>query len=236
MVRMTDLLNKAKKQKETQEPQPPAPEQEKPVVEESSELLDRLSKETPRPQPKTEDIEQRPAPSFPRPQQSSTPAPAHAADDEKVIKLYFDAIEEAQSIFESYRSSGTVNRHNVMNIATVIRNHIISGSREFLRLFHEIDCLESYIYYNAVNVSMLSVMLGIIYSYDKSSLLDLAVLGLLHDIDLIKSKAIINKPDKLSDEELKSIKRHPLNAATLVDSAFKFEKEKVDGILQQVSP
>ncbi|MBL7198469.1 MAG: HD domain-containing protein [Candidatus Omnitrophica bacterium] len=153
-------------------------------------------------------------------------------DEEESRRLYFSSIEAMKNIFEAYKAGGEINKDNVINIGRKIVNNILSGSQSLLKLFHELDSLEEYNYYNAVNVSILSVEIGITYKYNKLTLLDLAVIGLLHDMDLIKSKHITDKPEKLSNKELEEIKKHPLNAAIFVDNAFNFSEKMINAILQ----
>ena len=236
MVRMTDLLKKAKKlgaKKELpplekkrsplSEEKPHIPKEEpiKPTVPggepvEFSKLLLEKAKESPA---EKEDVTHK----FMK---------ASIPDEKETKELYFEVIEFVKSMFNTYKNDGNINRDDMMNTGHKIVNNVIAGPREILKLFHELDSPELYREYNALNVSILSVEIGIAYKYNKSILLDLAIVGLLHDMDLIKSKKIIDKPEKLHEKELEAIKKHSLNLATFTDNAFNFKEERIKAILQ----
>lgn len=157
---------------------------------------------------------------------------SYIPDEEETKKLYLEAIEVVKKTFGIYKDGGKIEIEDTLNSGRKIVNNIILGSRQLLKLFHESDSLEFYTYYNAVNVSVLSVEIGIAYNYNKSTLLDLAMVGLLHDMDLVRNKDVIDKPEKLDEDRIKEIKKHPLNVALYVDNAFNFSKEKVNAVLQ----
>jgi HD-GYP domain-containing protein (c-di-GMP phosphodiesterase class II) len=154
------------------------------------------------------------------------------SDEEESKRTYFSSVEDIKNIFLAYNAGKEINKSDVVNIARKIVNNISTGSQTLLQLFHEIDKPEEYHYYNAVNVCILSVEIGIAYKLPKPALSDLAMIGLLHDMDLIKNKHITDKPSELSKQELEEIKKHPLNAAIFVDNAFKFSEKMITAILQ----
>lgn len=153
-------------------------------------------------------------------------------DEEEIKKLYFESIASIRKIFNGYKDGAAIDEKEIMDMANKLVNNIMLGSRTLLKLFHESDSLELYIYYNAVNVAILSIEIATAYNHNKSSLINLAVIGLLHDMGLMKNKDIIDTPKKLADKELNLIKQHPLNIAAFVDNALKLTKEVVNGILQ----
>ncbi len=226
MVRMTDLLKKAQQKMETKRGAPSSYTAKnhtslkgKPAEDRSVEFSQMLLGRTKGGALKKEDIAQ-------KVMEVSLP------NEEETKKLYLACVDGIKNIFEAYKKGDKLNKDEIVNIGRKIVNDIISGSQLLLRLLHELDSLELYRYYNAVNVSILSVEIGISFKYNKSELLDLAIVGLLHDLDLIKNQDITDKSDKLSKEELEEIKKHPLNAAIFVDNAFKFSEAMVSAILQ----
>ncbi len=82
-----------------------------------------------------------------------------------------------------------------------------------LRMFDE------YTYSHNVNVSALSVALGLQIGLDEKQIKDLALAALLHDIGKMKiPKEVLNKPGRLTDEEFKIMKLHaPLGAKIIKD-------------------
>lgn len=228
MVRMTDLFKKAKKQLEGREgqsskdesPTPATSEKEEAPEKVQVEFLKLLSPETKEPLLGKEAV-------------SRTFMKASIPDTEETKKLYFEAVEFVKKIFTAYKDIDTLNMDEVINMAEEIVNNILLGGRVLLRLTHELDSpSEDYSYYDAVNVSILCVEMGAVYKYNKSVLLDLAVIGLLHDMSLRKMEHIIDKNEKLTEEELIEMRKHPLNIANYLRENFSIKEEIVHGILQ----
>lgn len=77
-----------------------------------------------------------------------------------------------------------------------------------INLFKEAD---SYTYTHSINVALLAMLIGKWMRYGEEMLDALMLAGLLHDIGKMKiSTKILNKPDKLTDEEFEEIKKHPV--------------------------
>lgn len=83
-------------------------------------------------------------------------------------------------------------------------NHKIIGC---INLFKYAD---SYTYTHSVNVSLLCMLIGKWMRYGDQMIESLMIAGLLHDIGKMKiDPKVLNKPDKLTDEEFEEIKKHP---------------------------
>lgn len=152
--------------------------------------------------------------------------------EEEAKKLYYDALEFTKKTFTIYKETNTINHGEVNSFCQKIVNTLLVGAGTLLKLFHELDSEEFFLYHNAVNVSILSVELGMVFKYNKTALQDLALVGLLHDIELIKHEDVIKTARKLSAEEMAKIREHSLNAATFLDRAANFKDEMVTAILQ----
>lgn len=70
---------------------------------------------------------------------------------------------------------------------------------------------ENYTYNHSVNVALLGKLIGKWMKYKPEKIHDIMMAGLLHDIGKMKiSRSIIDKPDKLTDEEFEEVKHHSL--------------------------
>ncbi len=78
---------------------------------------------------------------------------------------------------------------------------------------------DEYLVYHPVNVSFLSVELGVGLGWEKANLCDLAVAALLHDLGSTKVSALLNRPERLKDIDLEKIKSHPFAGAELLQLA-----------------
>lgn len=87
---------------------------------------------------------------------------------------------------------------------------ITAGNKDLLRY-----CLvdyshpDDYIYYHAVNVSIISLEIGVSLCYDRSRLIELGIGAFVHDIGIIKYLDIINKAAVLKSDDFAKVKEHP---------------------------
>ena len=94
-------------------------------------------------------------------------------------------------------------------------------------LANSIDAKDTYTMGHSERVAKYSIEIGKIMNLSDKDLKNLYIGALLHDIGKIGiSEAIINKPDKLTNEEFQQIKTHPSRGAMIIEPA-KFLKEKV---------
>lgn len=76
---------------------------------------------------------------------------------------------------------------------------------------------DSYTYAHSINVALLSTLIGKWMKFGPQTLDNLMLAGLFHDIGKMRiDKNILNKPDKLSDEEFEEIKKHPVYSYELL--------------------
>ena len=94
-------------------------------------------------------------------------------------------------------------------------------------LANSIDAKDTYTMGHSERVAKYSVEIGKKMELSDEELKNLYIGALLHDIGKIGiPEAIINKTDKLTNEEFQEIKTHPTRGATIIEPA-KFLKEKV---------
>ncbi len=75
----------------------------------------------------------------------------------------------------------------------------------------EISTADIYTFAHSIDVCAFSVFMGLNYGYKKKALLKLGIGSILHDLGKTKvSLEILNKPDKLTDDEMEEIKNHPV--------------------------
>jgi HD-GYP domain-containing protein (c-di-GMP phosphodiesterase class II) len=86
---------------------------------------------------------------------------------------------------------------------------------------------------HSVNSAIIALIGGYQLKLDKAQLRHLGMAGLLHDIGMMKiPKNILNKTGKLSDEEYKIIKSHPITAFKEMNAAGIFNQVVLDAVLQ----
>lgn len=105
------------------------------------------------------------------------------------------------------------------------------------QVFDEIDLFkqmrimktkDDYLFTHSVNVSLLCILIGRWLKCDNATIKNLGIAGLLHDIGKIYIKdEILNKPDKLTNEEFEVMKKHPLLGYNLVVSNDQFSNSEI---------
>ncbi len=141
------------------------------------------------------------------------------------IKGIFVNLEEGSGLTEK-------NFNDVTKLVDEIVDEIIA-SRELVVNMIDLKVFDDYTFYHSVNVTVLSLVVGVALSLNKTQLYKLGLAALLHDIGKVFiPKKLLNKPSKLEKEEYELIKTHPYKG-------YKYLKEKFDmpvvtyiGILQ----
>lgn len=89
---------------------------------------------------------------------------------------------------------------------------------------------ENYIFNHSMNTVVISLVIGTALSYSEEKLAILGKGALLHDIGMNKiNPSIIEKEDKLNEEELKEVKSHTTLALEMLGNV---EEEEVKGIIK----
>ncbi len=126
-------------------------------------------------------------------------------------------LEKAVSIIEDIqgliKNEGTSSRFPTAEIELVVNNFISDirqNSDAYLNLLDIYD-LDDYTYTHSVNVSAISILLGLSLGMEGDKIKILGIAGLLHDIGkTLISEKIIEKATPLTEEEWKILKNHPV--------------------------
>jgi len=109
----------------------------------------------------------------------------------------------------------------------VFRNETAAVTLFKLRGFDE------YTYTHSINVSILSVLLGKHQGLDKTTLLNLGLAGLLHDVGKAKIDGdILNKPGKLTESEFQAMKAHPLEGFNILKDQVGLDPEILRAVVE----
>jgi HD-GYP domain-containing protein (c-di-GMP phosphodiesterase class II) len=99
---------------------------------------------------------------------------------------------------------------DVVDSVTSITEEILSGKIPSGGLA-EISTADVYTFAHSIDVCAFSIYMGLYYGYKKDDLLKLGIGSILHDLGKTRiPPEILNKPGKLTDEELEEIKNHPV--------------------------
>ncbi len=131
-------------------------------------------------------------------------------------KVAFDAFykETVQIIKDAFESIRLSKNLPLDVIHRLVDSHIgplmnTYGAMEYIQ---NIQAHCDYTYRHSINVAIISGILGKSIGLEPSQLEDLAMAGLLHDIGKITiGLDILNKPGKLTEDEMELMKTHPEN-------------------------
>lgn len=91
---------------------------------------------------------------------------------------------------------------------------------------------DSYTYTHSINVALLSTLIGKWMKFGQQALDHLMLAGLFHDIGKMRiDKEILNKPDKLTDEEFEEVKKHPIYSYELLQNNTEIPMDVKIGVL-----
>jgi putative nucleotidyltransferase with HDIG domain len=131
-------------------------------------------------------------------------------------RLYTDAVSAAQAIWDSTqteaRPDAAVARTMIDGLAQAV-----SQNRTALLALTTLKNYDNYTFTHMVNVSILAMGQARALGVDGPLLREFGLAALMHDIGKVRTPLeVLNKPDKLTDEEFKVMKRHVVDGAEIL--------------------
>jgi len=153
-------------------------------------------------------------------------------------RTYGENLVKAKEILASVGNSKIVDKRKLFGITKEIMEKVNCKSDIFTYLSY-LEDVHDYTYSHSINVSLLCNMFSKWLNLSEQETEDLTVAGFLHDIGKLKiNQEILNKEDRLTDEEFEEIKKHPrlgydmLKDTDISDSikdAILMHHEKING-------
>ena len=141
---------------------------------------------------------------------------ANLADMATIKRMYNEAVTVASNLWESAETEG-------MPDATMARTMIdglaqaVAQNRTALLALTTLKNYDNYTFTHMVNVSILTMGQARGLGIDGPLLREFGLAALMHDIGKVKTPLeILNKPDKLTDEEFTIMKQHPVDGAEIL--------------------
>ena len=134
----------------------------------------------------------------------------------KSSEIMTDAISTVKEIVQSVSLEKAINMRKVSTMVHSMVDNILED-RDALMGLTSIKMYDEYTFAHSVNVAVLAISLGTFLSFEKPQIAALGIAGMLHDIGKLNvPRDIINKPDKLTDQEWEMVKRHPIEGALIL--------------------
>ena len=133
-----------------------------------------------------------------------------------IKRLYSEAVSAAGSVWESAQTEGqpdaTVARGMIDGLAQAV-----AQNRTALLALTTLKNYDNYTFTHMVNVSILTMGQARGLGIDGSLLREFGLAALMHDIGKVRTPLeVLNKPDKLTDDEFTIMKRHVVDGAEIL--------------------
>lgn len=135
-----------------------------------------------------------------------------------------EVIQTVRSIIRDITLTNTLEQGTVKQAINDIFRRVLKDKCVMLHLT-EVRGLDSYIFTHSVNVSMLSLIIGLFMKIKGDQLRNLGLAALLHDVGRSKvPKSILYKPAPLSEEEYNKVKTHAISGYELLKGCQQFDE------------
>ncbi len=131
-------------------------------------------------------------------------------------RLYTEAVSVAQAVWDSAstesKPDATAARSMIDGLA-----HAVSQNRSALLALTTLKDYDNYTFTHMVNVSILTMGQARSVGIEGALLREFGMAALMHDIGKVRTPLeILNKPDKLTDDEFTIMKRHVVDGAEIL--------------------
>jgi putative nucleotidyltransferase with HDIG domain len=139
-----------------------------------------------------------------------------SADIGSFRRMYGEAVSVAESIWESAKTESqpdaTMASHMIEGLAQAV-----AQNRTALLALTTLKNYDNYTFTHMVNVSILTLGQARSLGIDGPLLREFGLAALMHDIGKVRTPLeVLNKPDKLTDEEFAIMKRHTVEGAEIL--------------------
>lgn len=140
-----------------------------------------------------------------------------------VQPIYENAVKTIQVLFSGAAQEGKIEEEAVTAVLQPLLSNL-QLERDVVSMLLLLNTQDNYTYQHSVQVGMLSYYLATWMGYSPSESAKIGRAGFLHDIGKSKIEDdILNKPEKLSQEEFEEVKRHTIYGHDIVLNSFQDE-------------
>ncbi len=146
-------------------------------------------------------------------------------------EIYDQCIRAERDLVEDVRFKRKINIVLIRKCSVQICEYL-SSNTNFMVLLNAVQDKNPYLYSHPVNVALVAYVIGKWMKLSEKDLEKIVCTGLLHDIGKAKIRdSILNKPDKLTYQEMGEIRRHPIYGYSLLADLNVLEPEILLGVL-----
>ena len=143
-------------------------------------------------------------------------APDQSSDAATIRRLYAEAVSVASAVWESAKTDKRPDPAAAQSMVDGLAQAVLQN-RSALVALTALKDYDNYTFTHMVNVSILTMAQARALGIDGPLLREFGLAALMHDIGKVKTPSeILNKPDKLTDEEFAIMKRHTVDGAEIL--------------------
>jgi putative nucleotidyltransferase with HDIG domain len=142
--------------------------------------------------------------------------PEEKTDASTIRKMYAEAVSVASVVWESAQNESKPDATKAHSMIDSLAQAVVQN-RSALMALTALKEYDNYTFTHLVNVSSLTMGQARALGIDGPLLREFGLAALMHDIGKVKTPAeILNKPEKLTDEEFNVMKRHVVDGAEIL--------------------
>jgi len=139
-----------------------------------------------------------------------------AADVAAIRRLYVEASNVAEEVWETARQEGTPDPREARNLIEHL-SQAVSQNRTALLALTALKEYDNYTFTHMVNVSILTMAQARALGIDGVLLREFGLAGLMHDIGKVRTPVeILRKPERLTESEMVLMRRHVVDGAEIL--------------------
>jgi putative nucleotidyltransferase with HDIG domain len=139
-----------------------------------------------------------------------------ANDMAAIRRLYSNAVQIAESVWDAAATEGQPDLPGALQAIDGLAD-AVAENRAAVMALTAMRAYDNYTFTHMVNVSILTMGQARALGIDGKLLREFGLSALMHDIGKVRTpKDILNKPDKLTDDELSIMRRHTVDGAEIL--------------------
>ena len=140
-------------------------------------------------------------------------------------KSYKSSLNLVQSTMQNIKMGQSIDTKAIKETVASSVDNIFNQSEAML-LMSRLKSKDEYTSQHSLNVSVIAIALGNYVGLNQKQLNEVGLCGILHDMGkMLTPDEVLNKPGKLSEEELKIMQQHPVDGHEILSST--------DGIMHE---
>lgn len=152
--------------------------------------------------------------------------------DEELDKIKVKTLEKMPGIFSTLCSGDVESAKEAMQSMNNLVDYISAEGDLNINLY-ELKTYDQYTYIHCIDTGIMACFLGKRMGYNKEKIKSLTISALLHDIGKTKiSNELINKKEKLTEEEFETLKLHPEYGKMILEQLGILSGDIVNGVYQ----